>query len=228
MTKIKHLSADLWLTLIKSNPKSKENIQKFWHNELGWSKYAVEIVLKECNNYFTRLDEITGIHSSLIYRFHYLYSMAGFDTNKEFLEEKVSVIYPKLEEMFLEYPPLLYGEYTKPTLEILKDKGITTNILSNTGIIQGDTLTKALELLDIDNLFNFSLYSDKLNISKPDESIFLEIYSGSLDTQIQDAEDVLHIGDNLIADGGCTKIGMQFLHINSNSNNTIQKVLDYV
>jgi len=216
---------DLWLTLIKSNPKSKENIQKFWNNELGYSKYAVETILRESNDYFTRLDEITGRHSSLIERFHYIYTMAGVSTNKEFLEEKISIIYPKLEEMFLEHPPLLYDEYTKETLEILKDKGITTNILSNTGVIQGDTLTKALELLEINHLFDYAVYSDIMRVSKPSKHMFwqsVQCYNGS-------GKDILHIGDNLVADGDCSKYyGINFLHINSDSNNTIKKVLDYV
>lgn len=224
MNNIKHVSFDLWLTIINSNPKFKEFLIEFWSKELNQTQNYVKILLRNMKNYFVVLDEISGLHSNLIDQFHYLYTHSGYiKQTKQLLEEKISIIYPKIEEAFLNNLPVLYDNDTKFVLEELKNKGIKTNILSNTGIIQGKTLTTALEQLEVYELIDRTIYSDEVFLAKPDPSMFL-IMADSFDCEL---DEILHVGDNPIADGGCIEIGIQFLQVNSNEN-TIKKVLEYV
>lgn len=233
---IKHCSFDLWMTVIKSNPNFKPQLIALLSKELKQPHEYVELLLRNMKYYYIQLDEITGRHSDFIEQMHYLYSHCNIRLTKEELEEKSLIVYSKIEEIFLNDPPSLFDEYTKDVLQTLKDKEVTTNILSNTGIIQGRTLTKALNLLKADDLFNELIYSDECGYAKPNEEIFKKIYKywdddsfykqNFLDNDIYE-ENILHIGDNIIADGGCVKCGMQYLQINSNSNN-ITKVLEYV
>lgn len=234
---IKHCSFDLWLTIIKSNPEFKPRLITLLSEKLKQPYEYIEILLENMKHYYIQLDEITGRHSSLIEQMHYLYSHCNIKVGREELEEKTLFIYNIIEKIFLSYPPSLYDEHTKSVLQQLKDKGATTNILSNTGIIQGKTLTKTLEFLGVNDLFDEFIYSDECGYAKPNEEMFKRIcrdykyddlfYKESFMERDIYEENILHVGDNIIADGGCVKYGLQYLQINSNSNN-ITKVLEYV
>jgi len=196
------ITTDLWMTLIRPNP-----LFRGLAYERVWKKYfgVTELSVKKMKDYFTRLDEITGRHSTLIERYHYLSIEGGKypDYDK---------IYPDLEAIFLENIPLPYDETIIPTLSILKESGISVGIISNTGVIEGRTLDKVIKTL-FPKLIDYCAYSDVTGMAKPNPRFF-------------DERAHLHIGDNPIADGGCQQIGIPYLQINTNDKQ-FSEVLNY-
>ena len=161
-----------------------------------------------CNS----INEKTGknINTEEIYLL--ILSSLGFDMNKmnrKMLEE----FYEESEKIFFDNEPEFINNDTYQIFNNLKNEGISMNILSNTGFIKGMTLRLFLDINNLGGYFDFQIYSDECNYSKPNIEIFnlvydkIKIKSKTLKSQ------VLHIGDNLIADcDGAKAFGFSTLH----------------
>lgn len=210
----KHISFDLWLTLIKSNPnyKSKRNqlFKDFFEIE-----YDIEIVSQKVRYYdviCNSINEKTGKNIDTDEIYLLILSSLGYDINRlnrKMLEE----FYEESQKIFFENQPVFINCNTHQIFKDLKNKGITMNILSNTGFIKGKTLRLFLDKNSLGDCFDFQIYSDECNYSKPNVEIFnlvydkIKIKKGTLKSQ------VLHIGDNLIADyDGAKAFGFSTLH----------------
>ncbi len=210
----KHISFDLWLTLIKSNPnyKSKRNLlfKDFFELEQDIETVSQKVRYYDvvCNS----INEKTGknINTEEIYLL--ILSSLSFDMNKmnrKMLEE----FYEESEKIFFDNEPEFINNDTYQIFNNLKNEGISMNILSNTGFIKGRTLRLFLDINNLGGYFDFQIYSDECNYSKPNIEIFnlvydkIKIKSKTLKSQ------VLHIGDNLIADcDGAKAFGFSTLH----------------
>lgn len=196
-----HLSFDLWLTLIKSNPKfkSKRNLlfRDFFEVDCTIEKVTEVVRYYDvlCNN----INEKTGLNINT-YEIYYLILNALNVKVDEIETDKLNLFYKETELLFMEYKPqLLY-----PNIQFLFDEiaaqGKTMNILSNTGFIKGYTLRKLISHYGLDNYFSFQVYSDEVGYSKPNEKIFQLVYDQINLKNILSKKEVLHIGDNVIAD----------------------------
>ena len=85
---------------------------------------------------------------------------------------KLEGFYTESERLFLSYKPTLIYSNTKDYLKIIKSEGIGINILSNTGFIKGFTLKKLMAFYELEECFNFQIYSDECGFSKPNKKIF--------------------------------------------------------
>jgi putative hydrolase of the HAD superfamily len=94
--------------------------------------------------------------------------------------------------------------------------------LSNTGFIKGATLRIALEKIGIAHFFNFQLYSDEVNLSKPNVEFFSLMIEKIYEVRKHDnlvLDDIIHIGDNIIADiNGANRLKINSFQVNSNLN----------
>ncbi|MES2733652.1 MAG: HAD family hydrolase [Bacteroidota bacterium] len=215
---LKHISFDLWLTLIKSNPLFKP-----LRNDLLIECFGIDhppaLVserVNQCDRFLNIINEQVGrnVHTYEIL----LIVLERLDVNiQEVSVEQLEHYYLRMEELFFRYHPVLIATETSHILAGLQSKGITLNILSNTGFIQGRTLRKLLAQLDIGQCFSFQLYSDEMGYSKPSAQAYhCLLESLSHQTSIN-KEAILHIGDNRIADyEGAIKFGIQAQLINSN------------
>jgi putative hydrolase of the HAD superfamily len=210
----KHISFDLWLTLIKSNPnyKSKRNqlFKEFF--EIG---YDIELVSQKVRYYdvvCNSINEKTGknIDTNEIYLL--ILSSLGYDVNK--LNKKMlDEFYKETEKIFFENEPVLINSNTHQILNDLRNEGITMNVLSNTGFIKGSTLRFFLDKNNLGNYFDFQIYSDECNYSKPNVEIFKLVYDRITIKNRSPKSQVLHIGDNLIADcDGAKAFGFSSFH----------------
>ncbi len=214
-TNYKHISFDLWLTIIKSNPEFKEKRNQLFKDFFKIEKTLDEVAQKirfydiNCN----LINEKTGLNFDT-FQIYYLIlnslevSLDKFDTNK------LNQFYNETEKLFFEYKPLLCFENIKEQFDFLRNNNISMNILSNTAFIKGKTLRKLMNIYDFDQYFLFQIYSDECGLSKPNYEIFNLLYLELNKLKKVDKTEILHVGDNKIADyNGAINYGFEALLI---------------
>jgi len=230
MKKYKHYSFDLWLTLIKSNPVFKQEKAKYFFEKFNRDKKTLQEVteiIRDIDIMCNAINERVGknidtyeMYGMILHRLNYDYS--------SFTYRDFESIHNVLAGKFKIYSPTLYDPNTLDTLIQLKRSGATLSILSNTGFIKGSQLSEILGHIGIKYLFDFEIYSDMLDSSKPNELMFdfLKTYIKKLriHNPVQ-ADEIVHVGDNLNADfKGAQMAGIHAFTINSNDK-TIKDLL---
>lgn len=222
--KYKHYSFDLWLTLIKSNPEFKIKRAEYFFNHFNRKKLTLsqvtEIIRKidiMCNN----INERTGKSIDALEMYAMILYELEYDMTHINLSELVS-LYHNCQQIMEHYPPTIYSDETIPMLIKLKELGASLSILSNTGFINGQSLRTHLKRLNIEHLFDFMLFSDEVDMSKPNRHFFqlMIIKSGQL------YKNILHIGDSISADKvGADKAKINSLIIHGDTGLTIKNIL---
>jgi len=211
---IKHISFDLWLTLIKSHPEFKERRAKFLREEfnpLGHSAKEIMEIVQTVDKVSDRLNEINGKKVTTECMYHRILQKLGYDPDS-FPVDVYTEIKQKVNDLFLMYPPDFLNGSIQQMLHTLKDEGFGLNISSNTGYIEGSTITKTLQNLNISKYFKFCIFSDEIGLSKPSCGFFEKVLE---ETGLEKWE-VLHVGDNFKADyTGALNYGFKALHINN-------------
>jgi putative hydrolase of the HAD superfamily len=159
----------------------------------------------------------------------YLMVISQVNDNKICLQDiDVQGLYQQMEELVLEYMPIIYCERTAEVLAFLKDHpDCSTNLLSNTGFIKGVTLRKVLKHLGIDTYFDFQLYSDEAGLSKPNKAFFQLMLDEVAKLKNIEPIEIVHIGDNPKADiWGADRVGISSLLVNSNNTSIIKLIPD--
>ena len=227
-SKIKHISFDLWMTLIKSHPQYKgarvTAIYQFIKNKFGVNidgKTITEVVTdveKGCD--FS--NEITGGQISQFTCYLAIMEKLHLDTDGMHMSD-FKELNDSLFSLLQLYPPsIIGGDYTLDCLKQLRDSGITMNIASNTSFITGKEMDLAFMDAYFGDIFKFKVYSDELGFSK----LSLHFYDAVLN-QVEDSvgmlskSEILHIGDNKHTDGASSKFGFTFIHTN-NISETLQ------
>lgn len=204
-----HFSYDLWLTLIKSNPqfKNKRNLlfKDFFDVECNIEKVNEVVRYYDvlCNN----INENTGLNIDT-YEIYYLILNALNVKVNDIDTKQLNLFYKETELLFMEYKPQLLFPKIDSLFEEIKAQGKTMNILSNTGFIKGYTLRKIIADYGLEQYFSFQIYSDEVGFSKPNHKIFQLVYDQINSSNEITKKEVLHIGDNSIADyDGAIKFG---------------------
>ena len=211
---IKHISFDLWLTLIKSHPEFKERRAKFLQKEFnpfGYSAKTIMEIVQSVDKVSDRLNEINGkkVTSECMYRRILL--KLGYDPTCV-TDDVYTEIKRKVNNLFMNYPPQFLNESIQPMLHSLKEEGYSLNISSNTGYIEGTTIVATLKSLNIFEYFEFCIFSDEIGHSKPSPGFFEKVF---VQTGFEKGQ-VLHVGDNFKADyEGALKYGFKAFHINN-------------
>lgn len=195
-----HFSFDLWLTLIKSHPEFKTKRVELFTSFFNIDKPLAEVAkfVKYYDDLCNTINEVTGGNIDTYEM--YLLILGSLDVSvKQLDKEKLDGFYQKSEELFLEYKPVVIFENIKEFFDQIKNEGKTVNILSNTGFIKGKTMRKFLIQEELDPYIDFHIYSDEINISKPNPLIFQEVKNNLKDRDLP-MHRILHIGDNPVAD----------------------------
>ena len=195
-----HFSFDLWLTLIKSHPEFKTKRVELFTSFFDIGK-PVEEVSKTVRYYDDLCNTINEVTGGNIDTFEmYLLILGSLDVDVKQLDKEIlDGFYLKSEDLFLEYKPVVIFENIKDFFDQIKNQGKTVNILSNTGFIKGRTMRKFLIQEELDQYIDFHIYSDEINISKPNPLIFQEVKNNLKDRDLP-MHRILHIGDNPVAD----------------------------
>lgn len=197
----KHLSFDLWLTLIKSNPefKSKRNLLFKEYFDIDCSLEKVTEVIRYYDVLINNTNEKTGLNVDT-FEIYYLILNALNVKIDEIEIKDLADFYKETELLLMQFKPnLIYPQIHLLFKEIVEQEK-TINILSNTGFIKGDTLRKLINHFELDQYFAFQLYSDETGFSKPNVKMFELVYDQIKKNKIVNKLDILHIGDNKIAD----------------------------
>lgn len=195
-----HFSFDLWLTLIKSHPEFKTKRVELFTSFFNVDKPVGEVAkaVKYYDDLCNTINEVTGGNIDTFEIYLMILGSLYVDV-KQLDREKLEAFYLKSEELFLEYKPVVIFENIKEFFDQIKNQGKTVNILSNTGFIKGKTMRKFLIQEELDQYIDFHIYSDEINISKPNPLIFQEVKNHLKDQELP-MHRVLHIGDNPVAD----------------------------
>ncbi len=107
--------------------------------------------------------------------------------------------------------PALYPEIGV-TLRALRERGYRTGLISNTGRTGGRFLRPVQERLGIGESFDVRIFSDEVGVRKPDRAIF----QAALDELSLAAHEVVHVGDDVVADvAGAKMAGMRAVWFNT-------------
>jgi len=195
-----HFSFDLWLTLIKSNPDFKLKRDTLFKDFFKIDKDLDEVrkVIRHYDVLFNRISEKTGNHIEREEVFLLMLDALGKDI--ETIEDNLKQFFQRVDELFLNNMPVLLWENIEEQLIEIKEKNKTASILSNTAFIHGDSLRKVLEHLGLAQYFSFMIFSDEVKASKPNLKVFEIMFSKINDFRNLRKEEILHIGDNQIAD----------------------------
>lgn len=227
MKNYKHYSFDLWGTLIRPNEKFEEAIALYIYNVYASSYFTINQIIniiRDIEFKSTRCSELIEKHIDSSIMINSIFERIKWIPTLKDIENVQSYF----NKLFLENLPYLYDEHTRHVLKTLKEKGCSMNILSNTGFVSGKILDISLSKLEILDYFDFTMYSDEYGFAKPNEEFFELMFWTYLEhigiLKTVNRNDVIHIGDNPIADGGSTQINVDFFQINTN-NNTILDLL---
>ncbi|MFH6944016.1 HAD family hydrolase [Flavobacterium sp. FlaQc-50] len=196
-----HLSFDLWLTLIKSNPEFKQRRNLLFKDffEINHGIEKVNEVVRYYDVLCNTINEKTGLNLDTYEIYYLILSALDVDMDQNGTD-RLSQFYDHTEELFLEFKPVLIYPEIQKMFKDVTDQGKTINILSNTAFIKGRTLRKVLQHYELSEYFKFQIYSDEVGFSKPNQEIF-QLVLDEIETYKKiEKKDVLHIGDNPIAD----------------------------
>lgn len=199
--KYSHISFDLWLTLIKSNPefKNKRNLlfKDFFEVEATIEKVNQVIRYYDvlCNN----INEKTGLNLDTYEIYYLVLGGLGVDI-KEIGTDKLGAFYLESESLFMKYKPELLFSDTRKLLKEMTEADKTINILSNTAFIKGKTLKEILAYYELSEYFQFQIYSDEVGFSKPNQAIFQLVHDEIKVYKNLEKKEILHVGDNQVAD----------------------------
>ena len=211
----KHISFDLWLTLIKSNPEFKKNRDLLFKDffEVDCSIEKVTKVIRHYDVLCNNINEKSGLNIDT-FEIYYLILNALNINIDEIGIERLSQFYKESEMLFMKFKPdLIYPKIQLLFKEIVEQE-ITISILSNTAFIKGVTLRKLMLHCDLENYFSFQIYSDETGFSKPNKEIFQLVHNQIEILKPIEKKEVVHIGDNKIADyDGAIKFGFDALLI---------------
>ena len=231
LNSFRHFSFDLWMTLIRSNPEFKIQRSIYFFEKLNSKKKSIEVINKIfrqvdllCNS----INEKTGknIDSDEMYLAVLYLINDGADSFKDI---DFSQLYEEMIGLTLNYHPVFYSHETLEVLQTMREtEGVSFSISSNTAFIKGATLREVLLNLGIGDFFDFQLYSDEINYSKPNKLFFETLINKAIaidpDRNLKFTE-IIHIGDNENADiFGANNSGLSSYQINSN-NLTIKNLI---
>lgn len=218
---IKHISFDLWLTLIRSHPEFKLRRAQLIIDMFGINSQAetIDSFVRSVDKVFDRYNMISGQKLSANKMYAKILQKIDSKTKNANIEAAIE-LRQKSDELFLEYCPIFVNDQIPDMLYQLKTDGYTINLSSNTGFIEGSIIRSALEQLGIIDSFDFLIFSDEINASKP-SSLFFQTVFDNLDLH---KDEILHIGDNPKADyQGAKNFGFEALLI-TDSNYTIDDI----
>ena len=207
---MKHISFDVWGTLLKSNPDNniRRAIYVKEHFNIDLEVKEIERLIKENGKEVNELQELNGIQLTRNEIFSRLFNKLNIKSTQEDCQLVDSIF----QKYFLEHPPVIYNSDYITALNNI-NTNYTISILSNTVYIIGHNIQIILDHYFGSNFFKFKLYSDEMGFAKPSEVVYKELIKMS-NTQ---SDQILHIGDSFLCDVvSPLKYGIDTFQVHSN------------
>lgn len=199
---IKHISFDVWNTLITANPLYAAGrngaIAKIAGITFEQAKEAYATVKKQLD-----ADAEQCVCGDVSQAWNQLAIHLGID------DRKCMELQTVCEDLFRAFPPKLNIDLVDQ-LMYLSCK-YEMSIKSNTNFISGKILS---EVVGFDRMpwWSFMHFSDKQMFCKPDILFFAKTLLESNLDELSNFE-ILHVGDSEIFDGKCVDLGFKFCHV---------------
>ncbi len=213
LTSIHAISLDIWKTILQSNPQFKPLQTQLFAKTFGTEVNTDwQNILKKADQKADILAESEGIDIGFVERLEFIAAASGLKMPDS--SQEIERLYAHMETLFLAHPPVLLEKNLLDILAALQQKGLRLFLLSNTGFIKGRSMRKVLEKLKISFYIEKTVFSDEVGYAKPHPRIFEAL---CLASQLK-PQNILHIGDNLLADyAGAKKFGITSLCYNPNN-----------
>lgn len=219
--KIKHVSLDLWNTLITSNPTFRDRrdqvLASFAPTSVRlWPRFK-QYVLNSHDPSESRLERLVEL-------------MMLADARAVASADNVASITDELERLYVQYAPTPDKNTLRIVVELNRRLGTTFSVGSNVGLVRGSVMRSVVQKWDAP--IDFCVFDDEEGSSKPSEYFFQQVITRATElTRRKPAwasgeispGNILHVGDDEICDGGCVHLGMEFLHV-TNSAQTADRL----
>ncbi|MFM9986136.1 MAG: HAD family hydrolase [Flavobacteriales bacterium] len=207
---IRHISLDVWSTLIEPNPKFKNArtvLFRHFFNLEGTLEQS-GTALSETAAMVNQLNAISGKCMDRSETILLALQRMGYSIQNT-SEERLRLFFREMDDLFLLHPPFLASPELPDLMGKLMDK-FSFSILSNTLYIQGSSLHHFFAEKQMSSLFRFELYSDEINSSKPSATAYEKLIHSSEKLCGVRPEEIIHLGDNPINDvEGAVKAGLR-------------------
>ncbi|WP_126971946.1 HAD family hydrolase [Gynurincola endophyticus] len=215
INKCQHVSFDMWMTLIRSNPLYKTKRTELLKDVFSIKSAIneIEAIIRFYDKEANRISEKSGLHipREKIY-LSLLKEMNVYVANVE--NKKFKDFITAADELFVKYKPLLIQKDIISLFKKIVSKGKTISVLSNTAFVNGAVLKTALRDYEFEKYFSFQLYSDETGLSKPGPGAFELLFQNVSRIKNIYRNEILHVGDSIIADfNGARAAGFQSLLI---------------
>lgn len=203
MHKIKHVSFDVWGTLVTANPKfavaRREMLSRILHKKEAEIQSAYSETKYEVDSAAIRYGSAISTDRVIARMFEMLHLNPS--------EEAISQVRQSIEELFRAYPPLVSPDAVK-LISTLKWLTVSSSIGSNSNFISGDVMYPFLKRAGLQ--LEYGVFSDLELCAKPSFDFFAKVAQEAAKLRIAPHE-ILHVGDNATCDGaGPQRFGMQF------------------
>jgi putative hydrolase of the HAD superfamily len=197
----RHVSFDLWLTLIRSHPDYKAGRTTLFRDFFAINKPVDEVaaVVRKFDVLTNAVNEKVGRNFHTYEIFYLILDALGADI-AAISTAQLDAFYAETDALLLKHTPILLDAAIPAMLQTLQNEGKTMNILSNTAFIKGSSLRGVLNRLGIGQYFAFQAYSDETGYSKPATEMYRYAYDNILKLGDIKKQEVLHVGDNIVSD----------------------------
>lgn len=208
---LKHVSLDIWNTLIRPRPSYSVLRGILLAKHLGISEDAAEELYKCC-------DKAVGLRpgpdKDALQRVIDMMFMASDDQHagQSLPGQRRATLRREMEQLFISHAPQVDLKVVQQ-MHRMVDRGITFSVTSNVGLMNGDILRQVLWDQSIPLVTH--TFDDEVGFRKPDPHIFAAVIRDVQrvrGTSVE-PESILHIGDDKVCDIGGTHHGMRCIII---------------
>jgi len=202
---IKHVSFDVWNTLVVANPHFAAARAELLSEVSGVPAAQCKAVYTRVKQQLDRTASEYGIGAPVICSLDKLMlELTGKQAHHDVLDK----LQYNIERLFALYPPKVTDAAIR-TISTLLDKGILISIGSNTNFVSGRVmhqyLRRVLQFHAGPRPFFGGVYSDEVLTSKPSEAFFAAVidlaqHTAQQNHQRRTNEQILHVGDNYVCD----------------------------
>lgn len=199
----KFITLDFWNTIATPNPAFAKERNEYLHSQSSLSLEAIRTIYTETKADFDQAAEMSGEAYSAIGCAGILLEMINpYLLDDDIIYRHAIKLSRDIQLLALVNPPIIAYELIQ-TIRSLRAKGFGIGIISNTNFISGATIRQICATRNCK--FDTYSFSDELAVAKPNPNIFTHNahQSGSR------ADEIIHIGDNAICDGGAEALGIK-------------------
>lgn len=205
--KIKHISFDVWKTLIEPNPEFGRARKLLLEATLDKPAAEIEAAYRVVKDGADGEAEAGGVGYTSAQVYARLLNELGVSGADWWM------LRAHMEDLFAAHPPIVRPDVPE-VLRELRAAGYGMSIASNTNFIQGTCLSSvALDAWGVD--WTFKVFSDQMGLAKPHALFWHAVTAQAYLLSGAEASEILHVGDNRICDGGCRDFGLNYQFVNS-------------